>query len=430
MKRKIKKITKNPLILLFLLIFIVFTPQALYSPGQSRNVGVVVAMGIDRADEGYEVSLLTFIPKTSPTFQETDSVVSGKANSIAKALYNAQVALGRRVGLSHVKTTVLSQELMQEDVTGIVDYLTRLAALSASTVFIGTNGSAKELLSLSTNLENSIGLDIEQVIGFNSDKLFVDETSLEDFYKGYYGRERASTIGFLPVVEDQQMQRASVIEEGESPSGASSGSAGQEGNSAGNGSAPSASNAGASSSGGNKYILNNGDAILLKNGKMVEILSLDQVNSLNILNGKTKGQIIRVEECEVDGSTHDITYRIREKNVRKKTIFENGIPVLEANITLGMELMEIDGEHRNLKIRSEHSKLTPEIIAKIDSKLKKEFKQVVDIMKQHSADAIGVTTQFFRENKAQYNLFIKKLSAEDEFINHVIFKLNFVIEPN
>ncbi|MBO5395205.1 MAG: hypothetical protein J6A28_04850, partial [Clostridia bacterium] len=125
--KKIKSYLKNPMLIIFVLILIIFTPQGLYSPGQSRNVGVVVAMGIDKAQEGYEVSLLTFIPKPNQTFKEVDSVVSGKAENVAKALYNAQIALGRRVGLSHVKTTVLSEELMREDVTGIVDYLTRLA---------------------------------------------------------------------------------------------------------------------------------------------------------------------------------------------------------------------------------------------------------------------------------------------------------------
>ena len=430
MKKRIKKYLKNPMLLVLVLILLVFTPQGLYSPGQSRNVGVVVALGIDSAEEGYEVSLLTFIPKTSPTFKETDSVISGRAESIAKALYNAQVALGRRVGLSHVKTTVLSQQLMQEDVTEVVDYLTRLAALSSSTVFIGTNGSAKELLSLSANLENNIGLDIEQVIGFNSDKLFVEETSLEDFYKGYYGRERASTIGFLPVVEEGQKEKASVLAEGESPSGGTTGSSGQDGGAGGGVESESQSSSNEASSGSKKYILNNGDAVLLKDGKMVEVLSLDQMNALGILNSKTKGQIVRVDDAEIDGQKHDITYRVREKNVRKKTRFENGYPILEANITLGMELMEIDGNHRNLKVRSEYSKLTPEIITKIDSRFQQEFKAALDILRLHSADVLGVGNQFFKENRAQYKGFVKNLEREDDFINHVIFKLNFTIEPN
>ena len=94
------------------------------------------------------------------------------------------------------------------------------------------------------------------------------------------------------------------------------------------------------------------------------------------------------------------------------------------------KLMEIDGNHRNLKVRSEYSKLTPEIITKIDSRFQQEFKAALDILRLHSADVLGVGNQFFKENRAQYKSFVKNLEREDDFINHVIFKLNFTIEPN
>lgn len=419
MKRKIKNYMKNPMLLLFFAMLIIFTPQGLYSPGQSRNIGVVVAVGIDRIEDDFEVSLLTFIPKPNQTFKEVDSVVSGKAENIAQALYNAQVALGRRVGLSHVKTTVLSETLMQKDVTSVVDYLTRLAALSSSTVFIGTNTTAKELLTLSTKLENGIGLDLEQVIGFNSDKLFSSETSLEEFYRGYYGRESSSIIGFLPVVEGEENVQSSILSEGESAGGSSLSDSGVEGQGASQGGEERS-----------KYILNTGESILLKKGKMVEKLSLSQMNSINLLNTKTEGQIIRVKDAEINGETHDLTYRIREKALKTTTSFENGFPVFHANIQLGMELMEINGNHDNVKVRSEYSKLTPEIVAKIDSSLRADFKSVLEVLKKHNADVMRIGDAFFKGNRADYNKFVKGLKGEDEFINHVIFKIDFEIEPN
>ncbi|MBQ8792018.1 MAG: hypothetical protein IJZ62_00145 [Clostridia bacterium] len=419
MKTRIKKYLKNPMLLVLVLVLILFTPQGLYSPGQSRNVGVVVALGFDSAPEGYEVSLLTFIPKANQTFKEVNSVVSGKADNIAQALYNAQIALGRRVGLSHVQTTVLSQELLQENVPSIVDYLTRLAALSSSTIFIGTNGSAKEVLSLSPKLEDGIGLDLEQVIGFNSDRIFSSETSLEEFYKGYYGRSKASIIGYLPVTEGEDKSESSIISEGETAGGSSISDNSTEGEGGSSGGAEKT-----------KYLLNTGQSVLLKDGKMVELLSLEQINSLNLINEKLRGQIIRVRGAQVDGYDHDLSYRIREKMVKTTTKFENGYPVFQANIGLGMEIMEINGEHHNLQVRSEFSKLTPEIIEKIDFQLKQEFKEATDILKKHGADVIGVADQFFRQNRKEYNNYIKNLEKEDDFIKNVIFQLNFDIEPN
>ncbi|MBQ8909054.1 MAG: hypothetical protein IJY90_02050 [Clostridia bacterium] len=419
MKKKIKSYLKNPMLLVLILVLIMFTPQGLYSPGQSRNVGVVVAIGFDSAPEGYEVSLLTFIPKANQTFKEVNSVISGKGDNIAQAVYNAQVALGRRVGLSHVQTTVISEDLMKENVPAIVDYLTRLAALSSSTIFIGTNGKAKEVLSLSSKLNDGIGLDLQQVVGFNSNRIFPAETSLEEFYKGYYGRTKSSLIGYLPVVEGEEEAQGAILAEGETAGGASLSDGGSEGEGGSKGGKEKA-----------KYILNTGQSVLLKDGKMVHILSLEQINSINLLSDKTRGQIVRVDNAEVDGQKHDLSYRVREKMVKTTTKFENGYPVFQANIDLGMELMEINGEHHNLQVRSEFSKLTPEIISKIEHHFKQEFKEIVDIIKTNSADILGVTDLFFKQHRKEYLKYISNLSGEDEFINHVVFQLNFNIEPN
>ena len=413
--KKIKSLLRNPMMLVLIFILLIFTPTALYSPGQSRNVGVVVAVGIDQVDEDYQLSLLTFIPKPNQTFKESNSVVSGRGQTIAQALYNAQVALGRRVGLSHVKITVLSEKLMEKDITSVVDYLSRLASLSSSTLLVGTNGNAQQVLTLSSKMVDEIGLDIEQAIGFNSEKLFVSETSLEDFYRGYYGMEKSSLVGFLPVSNGEK-ENASVesVSEGGGQSAQAEGGQSREGNS--NEKQP--------------FLLNSGQAILLKNGKKAEIFSLEQMNSISLLNQEAKGQIVPVKDAEIDGQKHNLTYRIREKKVRQTCSFENGIPVFMANIELGMELMEIDGQHQGLQVRSEFSKLTPEIISKIDNYLAVQFKDVLNILRENKADILGLEQMFFRKHRKQYQNFVRGLDDKEDFLSKIVVMLNFKIEPN
>ena len=141
-----------------------------------------------------------------------------------------------------------------------------------------------------------------------------------------------------------------------------------------------------------------------------------------MINNDTKGQIIRVEDAEIDGKRHNISYRIREKSVKIATKFENGYPVLQANINLGMELMEINGQHQDLVVRSEFSNLSPEIISKIEHQLRNEFKEVVDILKNHSADILRVGDLFFNQHRNEYLTFIQNLDSEDEFIKDVVFQ--------
>lgn len=57
MKKRIKNAFKNPMLIVLALIIIIFTPQAIYSPGQNRDVGVVVGIGVDKQDDEFEISL-------------------------------------------------------------------------------------------------------------------------------------------------------------------------------------------------------------------------------------------------------------------------------------------------------------------------------------------------------------------------------------
>ena len=193
--RLLKAIKHTPMILVLLFILIFLTPMAIFSPGENKNRAVVTAVGIDKMDEQYEVSFLTFIPTANQTYKETNSVISGIGNSVAEAVYEAQLSLGREIGLSHAKTTVVNESLFEEDVTSCLDYLSRIASLSENTIFICTNSSAKEFLKASQSLDDEVGLKLEQLINYNATNIYVSDTSLDAFYKGSYGPEKASIVG-------------------------------------------------------------------------------------------------------------------------------------------------------------------------------------------------------------------------------------------
>ena len=115
MKSKIKYFKTHPMILILVIILIFFTPLALFSPGENKERGIVIAVGIDKTTE-YEVSLLTFIPTANQSYKEQTSLISGKGQSLGEAIYNAQIAMGRRIGLAHAKTTVVSESMLEDDI--------------------------------------------------------------------------------------------------------------------------------------------------------------------------------------------------------------------------------------------------------------------------------------------------------------------------
>ena len=77
MKENIKKIFHNPMLIVFILILIFFTPLSIYSPGENRNRGIVTAIGIDKNNQEIEISLLTFIPTANQTYKVKSSIITG-----------------------------------------------------------------------------------------------------------------------------------------------------------------------------------------------------------------------------------------------------------------------------------------------------------------------------------------------------------------
>jgi Ger(x)C family germination protein len=412
MKKKIKNYFKNPMLIVFTIILIFFTPQAIYSPGQNRDKGVVIAVGIDRYAGQYEISCLTFIPTAEQSFKESSSVICGNGDTIAKALYNAQIAMGRKIGLSHAKTTVVNEELLKDDVSKYIDYLSRVASLAENTVFVCTDDSAKEILESSQSLVTSIGLQLEQIIGYDAKNLYVTDTSLEAFYEGYYSKQNASLIGYLSLANGKQTQ----VSNGEGQNQVD---------------VQNQSNQGSDSqSQSTKQIVNQGEAVLLKGGKMVRKLSVDELNGINLLNPESINQIVTIDNVEENGDNLKLSFKIREKKLLTATKFENGYPIFSADLILGLELVEIEGNHKNLKVNTEYSDLTDEVKLKLDKEIKGQFTSALKILRECQSDVIGVTELFFKDNRKQFDKFIDDHGEEDNFINFVNFKLNLILQSD
>lgn len=428
MKKLIKTYIKNPMLLIFLLILIFFTPMAIYSPGENKIKGVVTAIGIDKMEEQYEVSLLTFIPTANQTYKQQNAVISGKGESVTEAIYNAQLSMGRSIGLAHAKTTVVSEDILkQEDVAQVVDHISRISSLPENTVFICTNGKAKELLESTVALESELGLKLEQLIGFNASNLYSIDTSLEAFYRGYYSDTHSSIIGELNLTDPSSQEEQNSSNSEPPSSGQSSG--GGQSQSSENGSS-SGGGAEQGQSKGKKTISNQGESVILKNGEMVAKLSSDQLNALNLINPKSINQIINIDDVSLEGGRHDLAYRVRNKRVLKSTKFENGYPVFAAQVILGLELTEVDGENQNLHKNTEMSKMTQEIKDKLNLKLKNSFTDALKILVTNRTDIIDITQEFFRNDRKGFQKFIKGIDSVDEFIEHVNFKVAIIVAPD
>jgi hypothetical protein len=441
----IKKFIKTPMLIVFLIMLIFVTPSAVVSPGENRNRAVVTAVGIDRNGEDLEISFLTFIPTANQSYKETNSVISGKGRSVAEAVYDAELTLGRTIGLSHARTTVVSEDILNDDITSYIDFLSRISALPENSVLISTNDTAKEFLITAQSLAPNIGLKLEQLIHFNAQNIYVTDTTIESFYNGYYSDEKASIIGYLSLENLQNTPGQVTTSKDTSSSGGGSGSSGGSsggegggsgGNSGGGGSGDN-SQGGTNGSGGEsgegggdsaedkgpKQIWNKGETLILKEGKKVIKLSEKELNGLNIINQKASNQTIFLENV-TDGvhNGSNLTYIIRNKQVRTATKFINGYPIFKVNLDVGVELMEVNSKGKSIEINTEFSEITPRIESLIQNSIRKQFADSINLLRENKTDILGIAKQFKNENFGEFQKFLSRLEDPEDYLRYITFK--------
>lgn len=444
MKFLIDSIKKYPFILVFVIILIVFTPYSLFSPGESRKRAVVIALGLDKVEEEYEISLLTFIPSPNQEFKQSNSVVSGKGSSVSEAVLDAQLTLGKDIGLSHAKTTVVNERMLEEDISSSLDYLMRVVSLPENTVFICTNTTAKELLMATDSLEQNLGLKLDQLISYNANEVYISDTSLEAFYKGYYSPTKSSLIGYIEHVKEEssdetQKSNSSQSLGSESSQGQSKDdSSGQNSNDTISKQSEESNNVSDATNEkqrgslqGQSQILNNGDAVLLRDGKKVALLDVDNLNSINLLSNKKSLDSITIANAKTeDKQIVDMTFMVKNKTVSIKTEFENNTPIFIANVNLGVQLTEIDTKGQQVRQNVQNTEITDEIAVKLEQKIRSEFTQMLRILRDNKADVLGVYNTFFNQNRKNFLQFLSSLDDEENFLNYIVFMLNLKIQQD
>ncbi len=450
MKKIINGIKRYPFIIVLVIILLFFTPFALFSPGESRRRAIVIAIGLDKLEEEYEISFLTFIPKPNQEFEQSNSVVSGKGSSVSEAILDAQLTLGKDIGLSHAKTTVVNEKMLEEDVSSSLDYLSRVISLPENTVFVCTNTSAKQLLMATDSLEKNLGLKLDQLISYNANDVYITDTSLEAFYKGYYSPHKSSIIGFIEHVKEEssgggQSQGSSGSQEAQSggQSGGEQAGSSNAGSSGGGSAVASSSGQETSEAGGEQSekqrgslqgqseILNKADAILLREGKKVAKLDVDNLNSINLLSEKHSLDSITVEnvKCEC-GKTVDMTFLLKNKQVAIQTDFQNGVPLFIANVSIGVQLTEIDTKGQEIKQNAQSTKISDEIASKLEMKIRSEFAQMLKILRDCKADVMNVYANFFKNDRKKFENFLSSLDDREDYLNHITFMLNMKIRQD
>ncbi len=412
MKRFVSKIWKTPMAMIFIFIMVFYGFSALGKSTEINRFAVVTAIGIDSSPSNsgqFEISFLTFIPIAEQTFTETYKVITASGESFVEAIDYAGQYLGREVGLSHLRTVVLNEELFQDDVTKILDYLTREKEVPSSTKLIATNTSAKEFLSAMQKLDMESSIKVSEMVNFNQRYITATDASLENFFKGYFSPTKTSIIPIFSLEENDD--EGISVSNTESQGGGSETQGGENGGQTGEGENVSYS------------IVNGGESLIFKNGFLKKQISSRDMKNINYFRGNFSTGALTIKDIGGEYfESADLTFNIYDKKMKKKVVFENGIPVFYTDLKFSIVLNGVEEDDGMFDENVDLYVITSEAADEIEKKVKKNMSDGLAVMREEKADIADFYTKMYNTDRKSFVRFLESLDDKDDYLNHVLFK--------
>ncbi|SHK15303.1 spore germination protein KC [Anaerobranca californiensis DSM 14826] len=392
---KVKKAVKIISILCLLLV-----STGCWDSIELDDLGIVVAMGIDKEEEGFTMTLQ--IIKPQPKGQDGNEgkiwVGASSGQTLFDASKNFRAKVPARLTFMHNQIIIIGEKAAKDGLDDIIDFLSRNREIRYKSWVIITQGEAKKVLQLTPGLQPTL---FEEIIGLieNKDEWAKQETStIKDFLISFSNPYKDIVTARLILVDPEVM--GSQQEEVDQMSSATVTM--------------------------QKKIILDG-ASVIKGSKLSGWMTKTETRSYLFLKGKASEAIIVVPYK--DG---EISVEIGEVKSKFTPKFKKGKPLVEVEIK-GLGRIGETNVPLDFFDIYEISKVEKILNQRIEGELKNSIEK---FQGQYNADILGIGDMYFRSHtswwgKNQHKWF-KGLYQEVIFDIKVDIKIDnsgFLIQP-
>ena len=407
----LKYLWKNKVFLFLLILAVWLVPSTIGLSEQSQTESIVTAIGIDKQNSEFEVSLQYIVPNVS-NGPEGLKIISQKGDSVGDAVEKIKLQLGKLSGFAHCKVLVFNDKASEENFTGLLDYLLRRKTNTNSIILINTPDSAKDLLSMSSKLDSDLYSFINNNGNPNEFGDFHDLKTIGDYYSTYFSPVKCLAINSVSVKESQNSSGDSF-----SSSGGSSQSNSSESSSG-------------SSSETKKEFENKGKLTIIKNSKKLLTLTEEESDNLLWFNPNIKRDTFTIEDySEGYLKNAKILFNISNKIYKTKASFEGGVPHFEVSIKFYIRTGEvISNDLKQVDYETLQRNYSPKLLKAMEQKMLSSLKLAENNFKENSYDVIKCYETFYKTKNKELKQYLKTLSNTEDFIKTVVFdyKIEFI----
>mgnify|MGYP002801270174 FL=1 len=258
-----------------------------------QKTAVILAAGIDRSGEGYELTAQISVPKGGEKAGGTASVeLSGKGETVADCLMMMYADSGWIPKFDFCSLVLLGERAAREGAMPALNYFLHNEYMSDNCAVAVAEGSAGEMLKKTSAIDDTPSLAIHKLFSGAAEKTGAAvKNTLREFAVGTLGVSKSS---FMPFIRTLPHESGTGSSEGSGGKGGASGS----GNSEGSGGSGGSGQSGSEGSGGEEdapVLFRAEETALFREGKLTGLLSAEETLAFNLVRGKVKAGILTVE---------------------------------------------------------------------------------------------------------------------------------------
>ena len=418
---------KRHLWIAILILSLILIPQSVNIQSELNMRALMTIIGLDKTENNeYKVSIAMVKPSrgsTGPSANVRMEIVGGEGKTIADAVSKVSFSIGKTAGFSHVNTVILGKNIIEdEDNVKILDYFIRDNRIPTSSMVLIAEDKAEDTLKTLNKLELSTAVDLQKLFLYKESSLNGLMMTIQNFADEYYQPSECGILSEIKFIEES-------FESGSGSSG--SGGSAEGGSGSGGSSGGGAQESGSGDSESPKIEYNN-NIYMFNHGKLAGELKADKsIMGVNLTNTRSRNGMIIIEGVNDEiYKNADVSIYIRDKKVKYKVKYENGVPQCTLTITTKKnEVFEIknEGEEAINLLYSQKTYLTQALIDKAKEYIKDCVMQAFNEAKEQNVDVFTLGTKAYRKDYKKWETFSKGLSHK-EYLDKMEFKVEVDIK--
>lgn len=246
-----------------------------------QKTAVILAAGIDRSGEGYELTAQISVPKGGEKAGGTASVeLSGKGETVADCLMMMYADSGWIPKFDFCSLVLLGEEAAREGAMPALNYFLHNEYMSDNCAVAVAEGNAGEMLKKTSAIDDTPSLAIHKLFSGAAEKTGAAvKNTLREFAVGTLGVSKSSFMPFIRTL----------------PHESGTGSSGGSGSSDGPGGTGQSGSDGSGGEGDAPVLFRAEETALFLEGKLTGLLSAEETLAFNLVRGKVKAGILTVK---------------------------------------------------------------------------------------------------------------------------------------